>query len=100
MEQKEKKSFDYQLLARIIGLAAPYKKLFGLTIFLAIVLAPVSMLRPFLISVMVDEYILVNNAPLNEFNAVQQHLVDDSAYADAADAGATATPNIRSNDAT
>ena len=61
METKEKKKFDLQLLARIIGLAAPYRLLFISTIILAIVLAPVSMLRPYLISVMVDDYILFND---------------------------------------
>lgn len=58
---EKKKKFDVGLLARIIGLAAPYKKLFALTIVLAISLAPVSMLRPFLVSVMVDDYILYND---------------------------------------
>lgn len=63
MEEKQKKKFDFGLLARIIGLAAPYRKLFTLTIILAVLLAPVSMLRPFLISVMVDDYILLNDLP-------------------------------------
>ncbi len=63
MRDKKKKKFDFSLLARIINLATPYKMLFSLTIVLAILLAPVSMLRPFLISVMVDDYILINDLP-------------------------------------
>lgn len=59
----KKKKFDVGLLSRIIGLASPYKMLFGLTIALAVSLAPVSMLRPFLVSVMVDDYILYNDVP-------------------------------------
>lgn len=62
-EQKKKKKFDFGLLARIISLATPYKRLFVMTIVLAISLAPISMLRPFLISVMVDDYILFNDIP-------------------------------------
>lgn len=62
-EQKKKKKFDFGLLARIVSLAAPYKKLFAVTIVLAVSLAPISMLRPFLISVMVDDYILFNDIP-------------------------------------
>ena len=59
----KKKKFDFGLLARIISLAAPYKRLFALTIFLAVTVAPVSMLRPYIISVMVDDYILFNDLP-------------------------------------
>jgi len=59
----KKRKFDFGLLARIISLAAPYKKLFALTIFLAITVAPVSMLRPYIISVMVDDYILHDDLP-------------------------------------
>ena len=60
-ESPKKRKFDFGLLARIVGLATPYKKLFSFTLILAIVLAPISMLRPFLVSVMVDDYILYNN---------------------------------------
>ncbi len=62
-QEKEKKKFDVGLFARIVSLAAPYKKLFVMTIVLAVTLAPVSMLRPFLISVMVDDYIMFNDMP-------------------------------------
>ena len=59
----KKRKFDFSLLARIISLAAPYKKLFALTIILAITVAPVSMLRPYIVSVMVDDYILHSDLP-------------------------------------
>ena len=60
-KEKKKKKFDFGLLSRIVSLAAPYKRLFAMTIVLAVSLAPISMLRPFLISVMVDDYILFND---------------------------------------
>ena len=63
MANPPKKKFDFSLFARIVGLATPYKMLFALTIIMAIVLAPISMLRPFLVSVMVDDYILFNDLP-------------------------------------
>ena len=60
-QENQKPKLDFNLLSRIIGLANPYKSMFYWTIGLAIVLAPVSMLRPFLVSVMVDDYIVVND---------------------------------------
>ncbi len=62
-EKEQKKKFDFNLLARIVSLATPYRTLFILTILLAIVLAPVSMLRPYLVSVMVDDFILNSDIP-------------------------------------
>lgn len=58
MKGENKKKFDLELFGRIVGLARPYRFLFLSTIVLAVVLAPVSMLRPYLVSVMVDQYIL------------------------------------------
>lgn len=60
-EKPEYKKLDFNLLGRIIGLASPYKVLFIGTITLAVILAPVSMLRPFLVSVMIDDYIIAND---------------------------------------
>ena len=57
----QKRNLDFALLARVIGLAKPYTKLFFLTGLLAIVIAPVSVLRPHLINLMVDDYILQYN---------------------------------------
>ena len=54
---EEKKKFDLQTLMRVLALARPYRSLFIGAIVLAIVLAPISILRPYLINVMVDDYI-------------------------------------------
>lgn len=45
------------ILTRVIALAKPYKEIFALTTLLAIVLAPLSIVRPYLIKVMVDDHI-------------------------------------------
>lgn len=50
-------NFDYILLGRVLNLARPYRKIFAVAGFLAVVLAPLAILRPFLIKVMVDDYI-------------------------------------------
>ncbi len=57
------KGFDISLLGRIIGLAKPYKKLFLGAAVLAIILAPLSSFRPFLIQKMVDEHIFKSDVP-------------------------------------
>lgn len=59
--EPQKANLDLALLSRIVSLAKPYKSLFIWTIVLAVVSAPISMLRPFLVSVMVDQYILIND---------------------------------------
>jgi len=51
------KKFDYQLLGRVLSLAKPYRTLFALAAFLAIGLAPIATLRPYLVQIMVDDYI-------------------------------------------
>ena len=53
----QQKKFDYQLFGRVLALAKPYRKIFILAGVLAVVLAPVATLRPYLIKVMVDDYI-------------------------------------------
>jgi ATP-binding cassette subfamily B multidrug efflux pump len=45
------------LLGRVLALAKPYRALFAATTLLALILAPLSVLRPYLIKVMVDDYI-------------------------------------------
>ncbi|MFI5196403.1 MAG: ABC transporter ATP-binding protein [Chitinophagales bacterium] len=52
-----KKVFDFKLLRRIFSFTAPYRKTLYLAMVLAIVLAIVSPLRPYLIKVSVDKYI-------------------------------------------
>jgi len=56
-----KKSLDLQLLARVLSQAIPYKALFFWSVFLAIVIAPISNIRPYLVKVMVDDYIMVSD---------------------------------------
>ncbi len=63
MSESPKKKFDIELLSRIVSLASPYRKLFLGTIALAIVSAPVSMIRPYIVTLMVDDYILQNDLP-------------------------------------
>ncbi len=52
---------DFQLLRRVLQLAKPFKKIFALAAILAILLAPVSILRPKLVQIMVDDYISVKD---------------------------------------
>jgi len=60
MEEK-KKSLDWHLLARVLALSLPYKKLLYVAVILAVVLAPLSNIRPYLIKVMYDDYIIKND---------------------------------------
>ncbi len=48
---------DFLLLGRILALANPYRLVFVLAAALAVVLAPLATLRPYLVKVMVDDYI-------------------------------------------
>src|SRR6218665_1381034 len=52
-----KKLFDFSLLRRVFSYASPYKKQLYLSIFLAIALAVISPVRPWLIQLTVDKYI-------------------------------------------
>ena len=60
-EKKEKKKFDTGLLFRILTLAKPYRGLFVFAAVLALVLAPLSGLRPYLIQKMVDDHIFTGD---------------------------------------
>jgi len=63
MSEKQNKSqnIDLALLGWVLGKAKPYKKLFVWTLFLAVILAPISTIRPYLIKEMVDKYIMVSD---------------------------------------
>ncbi len=49
---------DWKTLIRLLKLATPYKSLLIASAFLAIVLAPLSTAQPYLVNVIVDDYIL------------------------------------------
>jgi ATP-binding cassette subfamily B protein len=57
----DKKKFDFPLFRRVMRTVIPYKRVFYLTLFLTAVLAPMAVLRPKLLQVMVDDYIAVGN---------------------------------------
>ncbi|ATL47077.1 antibiotic ABC transporter ATP-binding protein [Chitinophaga caeni] len=52
-----KKVFNFSLLNRVFTFARPYRKSFILSMFLTVVLAVISPLRPYLIQLTVDKYI-------------------------------------------
>ena len=52
-----KQKMDWKVLTRVIAQAKPYKSLFAFTTVLAIVIAPVAILRPYLVQTMVDDYV-------------------------------------------
>lgn len=58
---KEEKGFKFGTFVRLVGQASPYKKVFILAGILAVLLAPVGILRPYLINYMVDNQIINGN---------------------------------------
>ncbi len=66
MEQQAKKKslFDFRLLKRIISYASPYKRRFNGSFILAIVLAIMAPVRPWLINITVNDYIQHNLAEM------------------------------------
>ncbi|MGK0387318.1 MAG: ATP-binding cassette subfamily B multidrug efflux pump [Maribacter sp.] len=52
------KKMDWELLSRVLTLAKPYRLMFFLAAALAVTLAPVSVLRPYLIQYTVDNHIM------------------------------------------
>ena len=57
MSENKKSFFDFALLRRVFGYAAPYKKKFYLSVVLAILLAMITPVRPMLIQMTVNKYI-------------------------------------------
>jgi ATP-binding cassette subfamily B protein len=57
----QKKSFDLALLGRVLGVASPFKNLFIICIVLGVVLAPITVIRPYIISRMVDDHIVLGD---------------------------------------
>ncbi len=58
---ENKNKFDYVILKRVLALAIPYRLIFIVAAVIAIISAPLATLRPYLINVMVDDYIFVND---------------------------------------
>jgi ATP-binding cassette subfamily B protein len=63
MASLNKNKIDLFLLGRVLKLATPYRWTFVLAGVLAVVLAPLATLRPYLIQVMVDDYIFQYDIP-------------------------------------
>ncbi|NNE15626.1 MAG: ABC transporter ATP-binding protein [Saprospiraceae bacterium] len=57
----QKQDLDLVVLAKVLKLSKPYIKIFAFCIFLAVVMAVVANIRPFLIGTMVDDYIFKND---------------------------------------
>ena len=55
--QKKKQLFNVSLLKRVFSFAAPYRRYFYLSMFLTVMLALLSPVRPYLIQLSVDKYI-------------------------------------------
>jgi len=58
--ENQKKKFDYDSFVRIIALAKPHKAVFISAIALSVIVAVISPIRPFLVNVMVNDYISKN----------------------------------------
>lgn len=56
-EKKKNNQIDFYLLGRVLRLAKPYQHVFITAGILALILAPLAVLRPYLINVMVDDYV-------------------------------------------
>ena len=62
-EIKRKKIFDFSLLRRVFHYAAPYKSRLYWSVALAILLAIVSPLRPWLIQLTINDFIRKGTVP-------------------------------------
>ncbi|GLR16972.1 ABC transporter ATP-binding protein [Portibacter lacus] len=63
MSESKGNKFDWEILKRILKLAKPYKGLFISVGILAVVIAPISAIRPYLINIIVDDHIFNNDIP-------------------------------------
>lgn len=57
-QANKKKSLDWNVLKRLLKLAFPYKQLLIFSALLAIILAPLNTAQPYLVNVIVDDYII------------------------------------------
>lgn len=62
MAQVTGKAFDTKLFSRVMDYAKPYMRIFYLSLFLTIFLAGVGVLRPYLIGLAVDEYVVAGDS--------------------------------------
>ncbi len=58
---KKKSQLDWTILLRVLAQARPYKLTFAIAGILAVVLAPIAVLNPYLIQQTIDNYILIFN---------------------------------------
>lgn len=63
MESTAQQNIDYKILGRVIAQAKPYRLILTISTALAIVLAPVAIFRPYLVQVMIDQYIFKYDIP-------------------------------------
>jgi len=61
LEKEEKQYADWALAKRVLWLASPYRTIFIFSAVLSVLLAPVSVLRPYLVQRTVDDSIITNN---------------------------------------
>lgn len=63
MSDVAKPKFNFTLFRQVMRMVKPYNSIFWLTVILTLVLAPLAVVRPKLIQVMVDDYIAVSDLP-------------------------------------
>jgi len=61
MQESTKQDLDIVVLAKVLKLAKPYMSLFIFCLAMAVLMAPIANIRPFLIGTMVDDYIFVKD---------------------------------------
>jgi ATP-binding cassette subfamily B multidrug efflux pump len=61
MQESTKQDLDIVVLAKVLKLAKPYMALFIFCLAMAVLMAPIANIRPFLIGTMVDDYIFVKD---------------------------------------
>ena len=60
-QQDQKQKFDFKLLKRVLKLALPYRTIAFIAVGLAILLAPISIARPWIVQKIVDDHISVGD---------------------------------------
>ncbi|MEZ4880579.1 MAG: ABC transporter ATP-binding protein [Chitinophagales bacterium] len=61
MSNTTKQTTDWQTFKRILSLTNPFKKLFAISMFTGLLIAVISPVRPKLIQIAVDKYIMIND---------------------------------------